>query len=253
MRRTGVCVSVFRNSVILEILWILAAIPVCRNDTGRPVLARVSHFYLGSGILVGFVNNSSDVSEAYGSPCSCLSTLSLGGWSEQSISVEDVMGGEVDELEEALGWPMSCLKGVMGVEEGKLEEELVDKPRNTIGTNFSVLHCIQIPFLMRCGFWPLIDSYEYPCSSQSFPSDKNWWRILEDFQSQEYIQFFDINCGLFMRLHFTIGCCYRRRTSRCRHGFQFNGIQILFANLVHRRSGAYNKFSFLRFKGWWRT
>ena len=26
---------------------------------------------------------------------------------------------------------------------------------------------------MRCGFWPVIDSYEYPCSSQSFPSDKN--------------------------------------------------------------------------------
>ena len=24
----------------------------------------------------------------------------------------------------------------------------------------------------RCGFWPLIQSYEYPCSSQSFPSDK---------------------------------------------------------------------------------
>ena len=25
---------------------------------------------------------------------------------------------------------------------------------------------------MRCGFWPLIHSYEYPCSSQSVPSDK---------------------------------------------------------------------------------
>ena len=25
---------------------------------------------------------------------------------------------------------------------------------------------------MRCGFWPLILSYEYPCSWQSFPSDK---------------------------------------------------------------------------------
>ena len=46
----------------------------------------------------------------------------------------------------------SCLEGVMDVEEGKLEEELVDKPGTTIGTKFSVLHCIRIPFLMRCGF-----------------------------------------------------------------------------------------------------
>ena len=46
----------------------------------------------------------------------------------------------------------------------------------------------------------------------------NCWRIVEDFHCQEYIQFFDINCGLFVRLHFTIGCYNRRRTSRCRHG-----------------------------------
>ena len=30
----------------------------------------------------------------------------------------------------------------MDVEEEKLEEELVDKPGTTIGTKFSVLHCI---------------------------------------------------------------------------------------------------------------
>ena len=60
-------------------------------------------------------------------------------------TVEDVMVGEVDEL-------ISCLEGVMDVEEGKLEEELVDKPGTTIGTKFSVLHCIRIPFSMRCGF-----------------------------------------------------------------------------------------------------
>ena len=27
------------------------------------------------------------------------------------------------------------------------------------------------------------------------------WRFLEDFHCQEYTQFFDINCGLFVRLH----------------------------------------------------
>ena len=40
----------------------------------------------------------------------------------------------------------------MDVEEGKLEEELVDKPGTTVGKKFSVLHCIRIPFLMRCVF-----------------------------------------------------------------------------------------------------
>ena len=60
----------------------------------------------------------------------------------------------------------------MGVEVDELEEELVDKPGTTIGTKFSVSHCIRISFLLRCGFSPLIHSYQYPCSSQSFPSDK---------------------------------------------------------------------------------
>ena len=68
------------------------------------------------------------------------------------------MVGEVDELEEDAGWSISCLEGVMDVEEGNLEEELVGKPGTTIGTKFSVLQIIRIPSLMRCGFWPLIHS-----------------------------------------------------------------------------------------------
>ena len=47
---------------------------------------------------------------------------------------------------------ISCLEGVMGVEVGKFEEELADKPGTTIGTKFPVLHCIRIPFFMRCDF-----------------------------------------------------------------------------------------------------
>ena len=47
---------------------------------------------------------------------------------------------------------ISCLEYVMDVEASKLDEELVDKPGTTIGTKFSVLRCIRIPFLMRCGF-----------------------------------------------------------------------------------------------------
>ena len=38
------------------------------------------------------------------------------------------MVGEVDELEEDVKWSISCLESVIVVEEGKLEEELVDKP-----------------------------------------------------------------------------------------------------------------------------
>ena len=118
--------------------------------------------------------------------------------------------------------------------------------------HFSVLHCIRMPFWMRCGFWPVIHSYGYPCSSQSFPSDKNCWRILDDFHCQRSIKIFDRNCGLFMRLQFTIGCYNRRRTSRRRQSFQFSRIQVLFADHLHRRSRVYNKFSFLKFKIWWR-
>ena len=40
----------------------------------------------------------------------------------------------------------------MGVEVGNLEEELADKPGTTIGTKFSVLHCIRIPFLNELWF-----------------------------------------------------------------------------------------------------
>ena len=51
-----------------------------------------------------------------------------------------------------------------------------------------------------------------------------------------------------MRLHFTIGCYDRRRSSRRRHSIHFRRIQVLFADHVHRRSGVDNKFSFLRVK-----
>ena len=41
------------------LLWTLAAIPVCRNDTSLSVLDRDSHFHLVLGFLVGLVNRSS--------------------------------------------------------------------------------------------------------------------------------------------------------------------------------------------------
>ena len=136
----------------------------------------------------------------------------------------------------------------MGVEEAKLEEELVDKPGSTIGTKISVLHCIRIPFFMRCGFWPLIHSQEYSCSSQSFPID-NTAGVFSRTLIVKKKQFFGINCGLFMRLHFTIGCFHRRTTSRRRQNIHCSRIQVLFADHVHRRTGVYNKISFPLFYG----
>ena len=56
-------------------------------------------------------------------------------------------------IPEEHGSPRNCLSTLsLGVEVDKLEEELVDEPRTTIGTKFSVLHCIRIPFSVRCGF-----------------------------------------------------------------------------------------------------
>ena len=63
---------------------------------GSPNPCSWSSFSFVLGFLFGLVNNSSGVSEECGSLRSCLSTRSLD-------TVEDVMGGEVDELEEDLG------------------------------------------------------------------------------------------------------------------------------------------------------
>ena len=37
-------------------------------------------------------------------------------------------------------------------------EDEFDKPGTTIGTKFSIMQIIRRPSLMRCGFWPLIQS-----------------------------------------------------------------------------------------------
>ena len=36
--------------------------------------------------------------------------------------------------------------------DGVVEEDLVDRPGNTNGTQFDILQSILLPFLMRCGF-----------------------------------------------------------------------------------------------------
>ena len=63
----------------------------------------------------------------------------------------------------------SCDEDVEEVGVGVVEEELVDKPGTTNGTLFDILQSILLPFLVRCGFWPLVQWCVYPWSSQSFP------------------------------------------------------------------------------------
>ena len=58
------------------------------------------------------------------------------------------------------------------------------------------------------------------------------WRVLEDFHSQEYIQFFDIHRCLFMRLHFSIGGYDYRRTARFRQSIHLSITLVLFADHV---------------------
>ena len=85
-----------------------------------------------------------------------------------------------------------------------------------------------------------------PCASQSFPSDKTAGVFLKDLK----IQFFDVHCGLFMGLHFSIGGYDYRWTPRFRQSIHCSRIQVLVADHVHWRSGIDNNFSFLRFQRW---
>ena len=187
MRRTGVWVSVFRNSVIHEIF---SEFLQSLQDVGTQL---VSPFYRGFcsylDFLVDLDNNGS-----HRSFCSTCELDTDTRWesiplksshARVSLSLDTVIIGEIDELEKDVGWLCSCLEGLIDVEEWELDEELDDKSGSTIGTKFSVLHCIRIPFLMKCGFWPLIHSWEHPFSSPSFLSDKT----SDVFSSQEYIQF----------------------------------------------------------------
>ena len=66
-------------------------------------------------------------------------------FSRISLSLGAVVVGEEDGLEEDVE-RISCFESIIVVERSELEEELVEKPRTTIGTKFSVSHCIRIPF-----------------------------------------------------------------------------------------------------------
>ena len=231
-----------------DFLWILAAIPVFRNTTGLTVLNRGLRFFNRFWIL-GWL----------GQQVSPFFPLNMFTWHSYWIGIYPTQIFPCSSP--TVAWHSWRCHGWWGrrawgkrrmIEEGKLEEELVDKPGTTIGTKISVLRCIRIPFLMRCGFLTVDPFIRVSVFIAKLSERQYCWRILEDFHCQEYLQLFDINCGLFMRLHFSIGCYDCRGTSRRRQGIHFSRIQVLFAGYVHRRSRVDNKLSFLRFKIWWR-
>ena len=86
---------------------------------------------------------------------------------------------------------------------------------------------------------------------QNFPSD-NTADVFSRIFIVKNIQFFDILCSLFMRLHFSIGGYDYRRTTRFRQNIHLSITQVIFADHVHWRSGVDNKFSFLKLKSWCR-
>ena len=66
---------------------------------------------------------------------------------------------------------VSCGHDVADVLALELEKPVAD-PGTTVGTKFSVMHRIILSFWVTCGSWPLVHSYECPCSSQSLPNDR---------------------------------------------------------------------------------
>ena len=156
--------------------------------------------------------------------------------------------GEEDQDEEDDEEWLSCLEGVFDVDEDP-EDEL-DKPGTTIGMKFSVLQSIRIPFLMRCGCLTIDPFVGMSVFIEKLSKRQYCRRVIEDFHSQEYIQFFDIHRCLFMRLHFSTGGHDYRRSTRFRQNIHFSITQVLFFDHVHWRSGVDNKFSFLKFQRW---
>ena len=92
-----------------DFLLILAAIPVCRNTTGLTVLTRGLLFLSGFGFLVGLVNGSHRSFISTGLLDTDTGQESIPHRSSRARvplsfdTVEDVMVGEVDELEEDVG------------------------------------------------------------------------------------------------------------------------------------------------------
>ena len=93
-----------------------------------PVPVRVSHFYLVLKFRLVRSTTLLTFQKCTGLPVLVYPHFRLTRWLDGDLN---------DQFPD--------VKGVVGVELDELEE-VVDKPGTTIGTKFSVLHCIRIPF-----------------------------------------------------------------------------------------------------------
>ena len=148
MRRTCVCVSAFRNSLIHEIF---SEFLQPFRDFGAK---RVSAFFLGVFIFIGF-GIFGWLGQQRVHPFFPFNMFTLDtdtGW--KSIPLRSSLA-LVSLSFDSCGWwsgrdwrrrrmiNLPCLEDVIDVEEWELEEELAEKPGTTIGMKFSVLHCIR--------------------------------------------------------------------------------------------------------------
>ena len=162
-----------------------------------------------------------------------------------SLSLDTAVVGEVDE--EDVGWSISCLEGVIDVEEGKLEEELDDKPGTTIGTKFSVLHCIRVRFFNEMWFFT-VDPLER--ISVNFPSDNaavsRTFTVKNISNSKSNTVAFSCVCTSLLAVMTIV---WLNDFVTISSTSEFKSFWI---DHMHRRAGVNNKFSVLRFKIWWR-
>ena len=72
-------------------------------------------------------------------------------------------------------------------------EDELGKPGTTIGTKFSVLQIIRIPSFYDMWFLTIDPFARMPVFIAKLSKRQYCWRVIEDFHSPEYIQFFDIH------------------------------------------------------------
>ena len=102
---------------------------------------------------------------------------------------------------------------------------------------------------MRCGFWPLIQWYENPCSSQSFPCESTR-SFLKKHNIDGKVQLCDIYRRFFICSHLAVGRHHRRRTPWCPHGLHLSRVKVFLTDHMHSRSWINHKLSLLQLSCW---
>ena len=186
MIKTGVWVSVFRNSFIHQISlnsWSHSRLSE-HNGLPQSICDSFLWFFLRF-LLTWFTTGCPVRSSTLVDTVTGEMSLSI-RFSRSRVSLPlDVTVGDEVELEEDVEQWLSCLERVLEVDWSEPEDELADKPGTTIRTKFSVLHCVWIPFFVKCGFWPLIHSKNTRFHRKGFRAII-LLACFEDFHSQEF-------------------------------------------------------------------